>query len=271
MLCQYILKRLEFTTLLRRFKPSYIPMYTSTESTEWTREDYLFGIDVDKGPNYFVSCEAKSKLKLDGNGSFSLPEFGNGVFYNVSNSSKPQQDLVKSRITNNLLREHLMTLSCEEIWSSFQLCTQRGSFQSGFTVKFEDNGNSENLEEYTKNVINIARTFGLTSIAKLMPNDQGFFIDVISCETKDKVDQFEICSVQYSGCHPSFNHGHSIYKSFKEVQNVLDLASKHEPHPEIQKLKNLAKSKIYKKKLSVTSEQRPYPFIVIEGLDAVGK
>jgi hypothetical protein len=65
---------------------------------------------------------------------------------------------------------------------------------------------------------------------------------------------------------PSFNCGDPVCKSFDDIPKIFD------PHlaiPKIKELKNLAEE--YSKKTSPTKAAYPNPFIVVEGLDGVGK
>ena len=247
-------------------------MLTTSERGSLTTGS-LFEIDVDQGPLYFASATVKHNLNLQANDfdSVSASEFFSGILYYVSNTIFPAQDLVQSRIMNASLKEHLKTLSCDNIWSSFSLLTEKKSFQQGFTLKFKRDS-LESLDKYTKNVVKVAKTLGSTSISKLVPyNDQGFLVDVISCETEDRLDHFELLTVKYSSYRPSFDYDSSVFHSFEEIQNVLDLANNCTPNPEIENLKYLAKNYTNKPSSPALPEQRPHPFIVVEGLDAVGK
>jgi hypothetical protein len=237
----------------------------------------LFGINVNEGPLYFASPEIKEKFNLvtyDEN----IPgsEIVNSILYNLCNVFPPQEDIVKVRINDRSLESGLREKWNESgsIWSSFLLTmkseTER-SYQSSFVVKI-NNEDNENTQQYTRDIIDFAKSFGIPCILKLVPRETnpGYMVDIISCESQSpEIDRFEILQVNYSGYHPLFNFGHSIFKSFDETRNILDLADRHLTLPEIKKLKHLAEE--YSKKTSPTKAAYPNPFIVVEGLDGVGK
>ena len=85
-------------------------------------------------------------------------------------------------------------------------------------------------------------------------------------------DHFSISAMKYPHHHPSFDFQVSVYKSLDEIQNILETALKHVPNQEIQQLQQLAMQlQLVIDKDQSTTEKYPYPFIVVEGLDAVGK
>ena len=242
----------------------------------------LYGININEGPLYFASSTIKEKLNLvihDEN----IPDSSgilNSILYHICNSVSPQEDIVKASMNDENL-ESCIREKCNEtacIWSCFlfnitDLDTKK-LYRSGSVLKF-DIENEENTQQYTRDIVNLSKSFGIPTISKLIPasGKPGYVVNVISCASQncgEIIDHFDVLPVRYSGHHPLFHFSHSTFKSFAVTQNVLDIADRHLIVPEINKLRGLAKT--YKNHTFPTkADNNPKPFIVVEGLDAVGK
>ena len=118
-------------------------------------------------------------------------------------------------------------------------------YRSSYVVMF-NNENKENTLEHTRDITDFAKSFGIPSIWKLVPiaGKIGYTIHVISCESLncERIDRFEVFQVKYPSYHPSLDFRHSIFKSFNEIQSILELADSHLTVPEIEKLQHLAEA-----------------------------
>ena len=238
----------------------------------------LYGININEGPLYFESPVIKDKFNFTCDESIAGLEILNNILYNLCSAVSPQEDIVNARINDRHLESNLRAKWNESgsIWSSFVFplsSETKTSYRSSCVVKF-NNEDKENTQQYTRDVIDFAKSFGIPSIWKLVPTagKLGYTVDVISCESQlrnERIDQFEILPVKYSAYHPLFDFGHSIFKSFDETRSILDLADFHLKLPEIKKLKHLAET--FTNKNFATRDAYPNPFIVVEGLDGVGK
>ena len=227
---------------------------------------------------YFESPVIKDKFNFTCDESIAGLEILNNILYNLCSAVSPQEDIVNARINDRHLESNLRAKWSESgsIWSSFVFplsSETKTSYRSSFVVKFNSE-DKENTQQYTRDVIDFAKSFGILSIWKLVPTagKLGYTVDVISCESQlrnERIDQFEILPVKYSAHHPLFDFGHSIFKSFDETQSILELADFHLKLPEVKKLKHLAET--YTNKTFTTRDAYPNPFIVVEGLDGVGK
>ena len=243
----------------------------------------LYGININEGPLYFASSTIKEKFNLvihDEN----IPDSSgllNSILYHVCNSVSQQEDIVKARISaRNLesrIREKWNETACICSCFLFNITDTdltKKLYQSGSVLKF-NNENEENTQQYTRDIVNLSKSFGIPTISKLIPTigKPGYMVNVISCASQncgDIIDHFEVLPVRYSGHHPLFDFRHSIFKSFEETQNVLNIADHHLTVPEINVLKRVAKTYTANKTFSAKNGHQN-PFIVVEGLDAVGK
>ena len=237
----------------------------------------LYGININDGPLYF-----KSPIGNNSNDIYTENIVGSeilgSILYTFWTADSPQEDIVKTRINDRHLESNLREKWNESgsIWSSFSVfplsSETKTSYRSSCVVKFNNEG-KENTKQYTRDVIDFAKSFGIPSIWKLVPTagKLGYTVDVISCESQscEIIDQFEILPVKYSAYHPLFDFEHSIFKSFDETRSILELADSHLELPEIKNLKDLAEE--YSKKTLATRDASLHPFIVVEGLDGVGK
>ena len=235
----------------------------------------LYGINVNEGPLYLASPIIREKLQSvliqDNTAGLAIL---NGILYTIGHVISPQEDIVKTRLNDRRLERGVKEKwnGSASFWSGFLLTgDSEKSYHSSSVVMFQ-NEDEENTHEYTRSVIDFAKTFGVSTISKLVPTaGKWYTVDVLSCESKsyDKVDQFELMPVNYMGYHPSFDFSPSIYKSFEEMEEVLNLADRHLTLPEAKKLIRLTKT--YSNKSFTSKDDYPYPFIVVEGLDGVGK
>jgi hypothetical protein len=236
----------------------------------------LYGVNLNEGPLYFASHVFKDKFDLTAdNKSIYDSQALNGTLYNLSSFS-PQENVVKARIKDQRLASCLQAKwnGTGSIWSSFVLVktSKENSYRSSYVVKFT-NEDKETTQQHTQDIIDFARSFGIPTIWKLVPlvGKMGYMVHVIPCESQncEGIDHFEVVPVKYSSYHPSLDFRHSIFKSFDETRYLLELADRHLTPPEIKKLRQL--SDTYSNKTFPTKEAYPNPFIVVEGLDGVGK
>ncbi len=239
----------------------------------------LYGININEGPLYFKSPVGNNLNDIYKENIVGSEILGS-ILYTLWTADSPQEDIVKTRINDRHLESNLRAKWNESgsIWSSFVFplsSETKTSYRSSCVVKFNNEG-KENTQQYTSDVIDFAKSSRMLSIWKLVPTagKLGYTVDVISCESQsceknERIDQFEILPVKYSAYHPLFDFGHSIFKSFDETRSILDLADFHLKLPEIKKLKHLAET--FTNKNFATRDAYPNPFIVVEGLDGVGK
>ena len=237
----------------------------------------LYGINLNEGPLYFASNVLKDKLnfvEIANDESIPALQVLNSTLYNLWSCS-PNDDIVKARINDRRLESGLRAKWNESgsIWSSFMLTSAGNSYRSSCVVRFK-NENKENTLQYTRDIVDFAKSFGIPSIWKLVPKagKMGYTVDVISCESLNYcngIDRFEVLQVKYPSYHPSLDFRLSIFKSFDETRHVFELADSHLTLPEIKKFQHLAEG--YSSKSFPTEGAYPNPFIVIEGLDGVGK
>ena len=235
----------------------------------------LYGINVNEGPLLFASPVIMDKFNEVTHEMIQGSEILDGILYHVCNVAASQEDIVKTRINDRSLELKLGEKFNQNssIWSSFFVVnnTERTFYRSSCVVKFnnEDDGNTQ---QYTSAIIEFARSSEIPLfISKLVPtvDKLGYTVSVFSCESYEETDQFEILAVQYLGHGPLFDFRHSIFKSFGETRDILDLADNHLNKPEIKKLKRIADA--CSRKTFQFKDDNPYPFIVVEGLDGVGK
>ena len=236
----------------------------------------LYGINVNEGPLLFASSVIKEKFNYVTHEIIQGSEILDGILYHVCNVAASQEDIVKARINDRSLELELREQFNQNssIWSSFLVVnnTERRFYRGSCVVKFnnEDGGNTQ---QCTSDIIGFARSSEseIPFISKLVPTvgKLGYTVSVISCESEscEKIDQFEILPVKYIGHHPLFDFGHSIFKSLEETQSILGLADCHLNMPETEKLKSKADACSRK----TFQFKDAYPFIVVEGLDGVGK
>lgn len=237
----------------------------------------LYGINVNEGPLFFASAvtTGKNNFNYVTHENIQDSEILNCILYHLCNVASPQEDIVKTRINDRKLEQGLRAKlnQSASIWSSFLLVKNSETlYRSSWVVKFknEDEGNTQ---QFTGDIIDFARSFEIPFISKLVPTvgKLGYTVNVIPCASQswEKIDPFEILPVKYCAHHPSFDFGHSIFKSFEETRSMLDLADCHLTIPEIKKLKRIAD--VCSRKAPQMKDVYPNPFIVVEGLDAVGK
>ena len=230
----------------------------------------LYGINVNEGPLFFASPVIKND-KFDDVTQHS--EILDGILYHVCSVAASQEDIVKTRINDGLLERKLKEKFGESIsiWPSFLVVYNTETvYRSSCVVKF-NNEDDDNTKQCTSDITDFARSSGIPFVSKFVPTvgKLGYTVSVISCESEscEEIDQFEILPVKYIGHHPSFDFRHSIFKSFEETRSILDLADCHLNKPEIKELKGIANAS----KISPIKDDYPNPFIVVEGLDGVGK
>ena len=234
----------------------------------------LYGININEGPLFFASTVIKDKFDDVTQEIKQRLEILNGILYHVCSVADSQEDIVKTRINDGLLESKLKEKfdQSSSIWSSFLVVNNTKTFyRSSCVVKF-NNEDDDNTQQCTNIITDFARSSGIPLfISKFVPTvgKLGYTVRVISCESEscEEIDPFEILPVKYIGHHPLFEYGHSIFKSFKETQNILNLADRHLNKPEINELKDIANAR----KISRIIDPYPNPFIVVEGLDGVGK
>ena len=247
-------------------------------SSRTALRNFLYGINLNEGPLYFASNVSKEKLNLvaiANNDRIPGLQVSDSTLYNIW-SFPPKDDIVKARINDRRLESSLRARwnKSGSIWSSFMLTktSTENSYRSSYVVRFK-NENKENTQQHTRDIIDFAKSFGIPSIWKLVPNatKMGYTVHVISCKSLNctGIDRFEVLQVKYPSYHPSLDYTPSIFKSFDETRYVFELADSHLTLPEIKKLQHLAEA--YSNKTFPTEGAYPNPFIVIEGLDGVGK
>ena len=235
----------------------------------------LYGINVNEGPLFFASPVIKDKFNDVTHEIIQGSEILNGILYHVCNVAASQEDIVKTRINDRSLERSLRAKfnQSSSIWSSFFVVNNTETFYRSSCVLEFNNEDDDNTQQCRSDIIDFARSSGIPFISKLVPTvgKLGYTVSVISCESEscEKIDQFEILPVKYIGHHPSFDFRHSIFKSFEETRSILDLADCHLNKPEIKKLKRIADA--CSRKTSQIKDAYPNPFIVVEGLDGVGK
>ena len=248
----------------------------------------LFGINLNERVLYLASPVARDEFTLEycndethenlKQNLLADSEIFKNILYKLCDWVDPLEDIIKARINDRKLEKCLKEKYGESghVWTSFLLAKNSEtikSYRSCFVVKFtrEDKNNTQ---QYTKEIIGFARSFGMPTVLKFVPTvgKPGYTVDVISCESSvdsERIDQFVVLPVKYPGHHPSFEFGHSVFKSFEETRNILKLAERHLTLTELTKLQYL--SETYVNKNFPLRDSYPNPFIVVEGLDGVGK
>ena len=261
---------------------SVTPVFTCSwfnmQSNRTLIRNCLYGININDGIVCFASPSVvRDNLLNSAPIKENIPELLNSILNNVCNVIPQQEDIVKGRINDRHIESTLKAKwsSSGCTWSSFLLAANSDtetSYYSSFVIKF-DNEAKQNMEKYTQDVTDVAKSLGIPSISKLVPSEcgLGYTVDIISCESKprERIDQFDVLPVKYSGYHPSFDFGHSIYKSIDEMRRIIDLANLHLTLPEMKKLSHLFEE--YSNRNFSPVKAYPNPFIVVEGLDGVGK
>ena len=238
----------------------------------------LYGINVNEGPLFFASAVTKDNFNYVAHENIvniQSSEILNSILYHLCNVVSPEEDIVKARINDRTLELGLRGKLNQSvsIWSSFLLVKNSETlYRSSYVVKFK-NEHEDNTQQCTSAIIDFARSFGIPFISKLVPTvgKLGYTVNVLqgASQSCEKIEPFEILPVKYFSHHPSFDFGHSIFKSFGETRSMLDLADCHLTIPEIKKLKSIADT--YSRKALQIKDAYPNPFIVVEGLDGVGK
>ncbi|XP_028393221.1 UMP-CMP kinase 2, mitochondrial-like [Dendronephthya gigantea] len=245
----------------------------------------LYGINLNERVLYLASPVTRNQFSLEYSNEETHENvkqnmLADNILYKLCDWVDPEEDIIKARINDRNLETCLKEKwgMSGHIWSSFLLVKNSKavkSYRSCFVVTFNDEDKT-NTQQYTKEIIGFAKTFGMPTVLKFEPTvgkpGAGYTVDVISCESPaalEKIDQFVVFPVKYPGHHPSFDFGHSVFKSFEETRNTLKLAEGNSSLTDMQKLQHLAET--YVNKNFPPTDAYPNPFIVVEGLDGVGK
>ncbi|XP_046847252.1 UMP-CMP kinase 2, mitochondrial-like isoform X2 [Xenia sp. Carnegie-2017] len=241
-------------------------------SVQIALRNFLHGVNINDGPLYLASPSLTGKFCSFAFNGTRIPDYLNNILYTICNVFGSEDNVVISRIKEEHLERSLQgKWSVNSILNGFLLAADpitTKPFRSNFLVQFNDE-----VEDNTKNVIEFAKEYGIPFISKLVPNSTktSYSVDVISCMSEEIIDQFQLLPVKYDGYHPALEFGHSVFKSFVEVQKTLEIASQSLSLPEVKILKDLSKE--HSNDIFAIAEPSTYlnPFIVVEGLDGVGK
>ncbi|XP_028391077.1 UMP-CMP kinase 2, mitochondrial-like [Dendronephthya gigantea] len=247
----------------------------------------IFGIDKKEGSLYYATKAAINEksdyIAIDETISGSV-ELRKRPAYNLCYEISPNDDIIRSRDMDEKMKRCLKGRWNEDIIisSSFLLYENEESkaknFFPGLVATFSSDDENGSEEATFSEILSTLKAESLEipySMMKLVltvdaDGDRKHLLRVLKLNDSQllEADVFEVFPVKYSRHHPLFDFKNSIFKSFNETWEILKLANLHlnsigSKLPEMKELLRVAEN--------YSTNTYRHPFIVIEGLDGVGK